>query len=93
MAECPTCGERLEMTFTTADIRPPETGLEERPQRLEKDGYLVDFRPPSLGDLVAAGVTSDAGEGRRVLLERCITANRGGTTIHLKGCPCPSWSR
>jgi hypothetical protein len=89
VADCPTCGERLEMTFTTADIRPPETGLEGRPQRLEKDGYLIDFRPPSLGDLVAAGVTSDAGEGRRVLLERCITANRGGTAIPPERLPVP----
>ena len=89
VADCPACGERLEMTFTTADVRPPETGLEGQSQRLEKDGYAVDFRPPSLGDLVAAGAAVDAGEGRRVLIERCITASHRGTAIPPAGLPDP----
>jgi hypothetical protein len=89
VADCPACGERLEMTFATADMRPPETGLETQPHRLERDGYAVDFRAPTVADLVAAGAAADAGEGRRVLLERCIVTSHGGSAVPPAELPAP----
>jgi hypothetical protein len=89
VADCPACGERLEMTFTAADIRPPATGLEGQPQRIEMDGYTVDFRAPAIGDLVAASAAADVEAGRSVLLERCITASRRGKEVPPAGLPAP----
>jgi hypothetical protein len=76
ISECPGCGERLEMSFQTGDVRsqPEENGGQE--YQLDENGYGVRFRLPNSLDLLAAH-GSDAITGRSVLLERCILTAAG----------------
>jgi hypothetical protein len=85
LADCPGCGERLEMTFHTADIRRlvnPEglttpLGLateESELFSLTMDDYQAQFRLPNSRDLLAIVEQSGKLPDRRLLLERCLLA-------------------
>jgi hypothetical protein len=67
-AECPNCGERLEMTISTRDIEAPELEASEAARVVECDGFRVTFRPPNSADLIAVGAV-----GRDALLARCVS--------------------
>ena len=56
MAACPTCAERLEMTFRTEEIRARSLSDEAQPEpglALQSAGYEVRFRLPNSADLAA----------------------------------------
>jgi hypothetical protein len=77
-ANCPDCGERLEWTVDTTDLRVAnltETGGE---LSLELDRYLVRFRLPNTLDLTAVSDCADTALARQVLLERCLADTRRG---------------
>ncbi|HEX5725731.1 MAG TPA: hypothetical protein VFX98_09725 [Longimicrobiaceae bacterium] len=70
-ADCPACGERVELDFAVAAVRvegepPPE------PLALEAEGWALVARLPTAGDLAAAATASGVEEARQVLLERCV---------------------
>jgi hypothetical protein len=75
---CPGCGERLELTFGTADIRVPSHSREDDEKEgqvlsLDADGYQVRFRMPTSLDLFAiAGQELET--SRRLLLHHCLLA-------------------
>ncbi|MFG2905231.1 hypothetical protein ACGF13_09235 [Kitasatospora sp. NPDC048286] len=59
------------------------------PLWVELDGWRVDFRLPTPGD-VAAAEQATAGRGRAVLLERCVlTAEHGGEPVAARQLPEP----
>ena len=73
---CPQCGERLEVTFTTRDLRDGAGALPKPDLRVDVLGYQVDYHLPTTEDLwAAAGHDSN---GRGVLLQQCIEAARLG---------------
>ena len=76
LARCPACGERLELSFSAADVRAEAASSSDPVLDGEADGYEVAFRLPTSADLEALG----GGEGARTrLLERCVvTARRNG---------------
>ena len=72
LATCPGCGERLELGFSTGDIRAkPER---ERPEELALSvaGHEVRLRLPTGADLEAIGGAGEVGAVRFALLERCL---------------------
>lgn len=72
LATCPGCGQRLETSFCSEEIRveaSPEPG---RSLSVDIDGYLVHFRLPDTLDLMAIGGLSNLDEATRSLLGRCI---------------------
>lgn len=87
VAECPQCGERLELAFDTSSLQ-HESGVvgaevEVRPASesffsLDADGYALRFRCANSQDLIvisdALQTHHDPGQqqGRRMLLERCV---------------------
>ena len=71
VAACPACGERLELAFQVQDIR-AETVVEGTELTLQKDGWQVQFRLPNSLDLAAVHQARSVGEGRGLLLERCV---------------------
>jgi hypothetical protein len=78
VASCPACGEQLDSTFRTADIR-VDAAAAEPAQALEADGYRIGFRLPASDDLLALGAATDRAAARRMLLGRCILeAQRDG---------------
>ena len=73
VAGCSECGERLEWTFETADLRirpdiDPDRGL-----AIDTDGYHVAFRLPNSLDLAVVANLRDVESARLELLRRCIS--------------------
>ncbi|MBX3057989.1 MAG: phage baseplate protein [Anaerolineae bacterium] len=71
LAACPTCSEKLELNFQTANIRalpPPETSE----LMLTHNGYQVRFRLPNSVDVTAVTGDRDPTENRRLLFQRCL---------------------
>ncbi len=74
VARCPGCGERLDLTLDTRELRGSE-GEVPAEGELRRDGALtLRFRLPNSLDLLAAERCADVEEGRRRLAERCVTA-------------------
>jgi hypothetical protein len=72
ISSCARCGERLEITFRTSDIRQQAGTLHEDSYTHEVDGFLVTFRLPDSSDLEAIVSLADASRGRAVLITRCL---------------------
>jgi hypothetical protein len=77
LASCPDCGERLELTFSVADIQvsSPWRGKGGEPDgvlSLSINDYQVRFRLPNSLDLAAVSEIEEMAESRRRLLGRCL---------------------
>ncbi|MFC8700893.1 hypothetical protein ACFUIV_01870 [Streptomyces anulatus] len=74
-ADCPHCAEQLDVSLTTAELRPPgdrvaPPGGAPATGRVHVDGHEVTYRALTGGDLLA--VDPDAPGARRTLLGRCV---------------------
>ncbi|MFD9561701.1 hypothetical protein [Streptomyces sp. NPDC059994] len=74
-ADCPHCDEQLDVTLTTAELRPPgdrtaPPGRAPATGRVRVDGHEVTYRALTGGDLLA--VDPDEPGARRALLGRCV---------------------
>ena len=69
LATCPNCGECLELTLTTDDIRLP---LADVPLAVQTADYTVEFRLPNSADLAAIDPQSDLAAATQTLLQRCL---------------------
>jgi len=82
-ARCPKCGEELELTLSTGDLRfqaADPRGPDEN-RFLEADGYRVRYRLPTSADLLEIAEPAVANK-RQELLKRCIDlTQREGLTI------------
>lgn len=78
-AECPSCGERLEIEFNAAAL--PDTCPPDPPVFVTQDGCR--FRLPTLGDLIAVSgaARADADAAARALFERCALDGPGGRDL------------
>ncbi|GLZ81506.1 hypothetical protein Afil01_63130 [Actinorhabdospora filicis] len=75
-ADCPSCGERLELGLGLgALLASAHAGDEEG--TAEAAGHTVTFRVPTCGDLEAAAATGDPASAVTTLLERCVIEARG----------------
>lgn len=100
LAECPSCGERLEMTFNVADLRVgskqgeaeeraaiPEITLQET-HTLFVDVYQISFRLPDSRDLLSLAHCGDLETARSNLLNRCLlNAQRETEEISIEELP------
>jgi len=73
-AGCPACGESVEFAPAAAQLLDAEPAA---PAPLERDGFVVRWRPPDSRDVAAAAAASDAATARALLLERCVLAASG----------------
>jgi hypothetical protein len=74
LVPCPKCGERLEMTLTTDELRVP---VPESPRSLlELEGWAIDYRLPDSNDLAALAHLKDPRTARARLLQRCVREAR-----------------
>lgn len=77
LAECPACGERVELQFRTDAVRAP--ALEgEAPENLQIEvaGYEVVFRLPTALDLERLDPRAEPAGNRRSLLVDCVLSAR-----------------
>jgi hypothetical protein len=88
LTACPACGEEMELEFRTADVRAGEESGPERTFSLLRDGYTVEFRLPTSGDLLSIAGASAPLAASLSLIDRCVTgARRGGEPIALTELP------
>ncbi len=78
VARCPGCGEALELTLDTRELRAGSAGSPAGPaeRELSRGGLDLRFRLPDSLDLLAAECCAGAGEARRRLAERCVVEAR-----------------
>ena len=82
-AVCPKCGERLELTFSAADVRASAGRLTGRDEKLQVNafGYEVSCRLPTSADLLEIA-TFGAEDARKRLLKLCVeAAHTGGVAV------------
>jgi hypothetical protein len=71
IADCPSCGERIEWTARVAELcAPPVAASSEL--FVDVDGCRIHFRLPNSHDLAAAAAAGERIRARALLLERCL---------------------
>lgn len=79
LAVCPSCGQRLEMSFEVADVTVEREGPAPADSfPLSFDGYEAVVRRLTSLDLLAAARAPDARAARRSLFARCLLSARRG---------------
>jgi hypothetical protein len=90
LADCPACGQRLELDFDARDLPAWSSPLPDPESRkslyretaLRLNDYEVTFRLPNSIDLSALSKLTDASSRRQQLLQACvISAQRDGKTL------------
>ncbi|HEY2069707.1 MAG TPA: hypothetical protein VGG48_09160 [Rhizomicrobium sp.] len=77
-ANCPACGEMMEMGFSTRDLHAPppdDTAL-----TLEADGYALRLRRLTTRDLLSLE-RGDVESARRDLVSRCLVSSANGGSV------------
>jgi hypothetical protein len=74
---CPVCRESLEVTLDSTDIRVAEAAPIAVPIELRVAGADVAVRLPTSLDLTDLQGCSDAADGERLLLQRCVRTSSG----------------
>jgi len=95
LATCPACGERLELTFNTADVRAgslpdPDESLQAGQQAisLDLDDTHITFRLPNSLDLAEITGANSPQQARQDLLARCLlSAQENGLECSLEQLP------
>jgi hypothetical protein len=70
---CPRCGERLDLSFRTSDVRVESEAESAESWSLEVAGYKLRCRALNSLDLIAVADRPDPTAARRQLLERCLS--------------------
>ncbi len=88
LATCPRCGQRLEMSFSSEDIR-SVPGIESGQNlSLDRGDYAVSFRLPNSQDLMAISDLKDLDAASQALIRRCLLgASHEGEEISVDALP------
>ena len=78
LANCTSCGERLELSFTVADLRVAPDVAAPTELSVTVDDYEVEFRLPDSLALLAVADSRNVIAARALLLERCLKRVRKG---------------
>jgi hypothetical protein len=76
VARCPGCGEPLDVSIDTRDLRTGADGAAAPELTLSRGGLELRFRVPTSLDLLAAEGCRGVEEARRLLAERCVVEAR-----------------
>jgi len=72
-AQCPACGQPVEVDFAVTDIRTEPAPDPEQIHALQLAGYEVHFRLPNCDDLGSLESEADAPAQKSALVRRCVT--------------------
>lgn len=87
LTRCMHCSEPLEFAVRTDAIR-ADAAERNRTERITYEGWAVEFRLPTAGDLVWLAGTRDGDEPALRLLQRCtIAATEGDRTVEARSLP------
>jgi hypothetical protein len=96
LANCPACGDHLELAFDARDLRGQTTPLPDsgivKPVPTESSFrlgvYELAFRLPTSADLMALALETDASQAQQGLLEACLTSvKKDGETVPANSLP------
>ncbi len=86
LTQCPQCQSRVEMRFAVSQIVQQAIAMETAP--LKVNGYEVQWRLPTCGDLAELADETSPNRLRQRLLERCLVAvQHQQQSIGLPDCP------
>jgi len=85
LANCTSCSERLELSFTVADLRVAPDVAAPAELSVSVDDYEVEFRLPDSLDLLAVADSRDVMTARALLLERCLLRVKKGDETRIAG--------
>lgn len=86
VATCPACGEKLEFSLSTTDLRAMDGDHPDEPLELSLDDYCLQLRLPNSADLLAA-TEPGATAVESTLLARCVSARRKGRRLAVARLP------
>lgn len=75
-AQCPSCGQEVEIDFSIRDIRTQGMSDAEQMHFVKIDGYDLQFHLPTCGDLVQFEANGVSGGNSHTLLECCVAETR-----------------
>jgi hypothetical protein len=88
IAQCPECGQEIELSFSTADVRTQTAADKEPMHSIQIGEYDLRFRLPTCGDLAALTPCESANGQKLVLLQRCVAEVRhNGESISVSFLP------
>ena len=88
IATCVNCCARLELTLNSTDLASSQPPAAEQSFSLSVDDYELNFRLPNSSDLTELAACRDLVEGKRLLLERCISSvEHQGEQTAIEGLP------
>jgi hypothetical protein len=71
VANCPNCGEHLQLTLSTRELLTTENATAET-MTLNVDEYTIRYRLPASTDLFALAQCETVADSRQLLLQRCV---------------------
>src|ERR1051325_2019673 len=84
VGDCPGCNERLEFSFSSDDIRAPQTAVEcNNTLEAHIEGTNIRFRLPNVGDLRTIAHHDDVAAAMSELIRRCIDLNPAGISASI----------
>lgn len=72
IADCPRCGERLELAFESSEIKAAADDAQPEMLAIDAGGREIRFRLPDSTDLLAVAGQNDVARTRELLLARCL---------------------
>lgn len=73
VAECPNCGERIELPLRVSDLRSQAVPARAPAYELRVNGYALTYRLPNTNDLIAAREARNPVSARETLIQRILT--------------------
>jgi hypothetical protein len=90
VADCPSCGERLELSFDLRDMLIEAPNDPSEPFELCCDEYRLLLRPANTADVLALHPRASLQQARALLLEHCVlSAQYGDQVIRPADLPAP----
>jgi hypothetical protein len=87
-AQCPACGQEIELDFSVSDIRAPATPDAAQMHTIQIGEYDLRFRLPTCGDLAMLATNGAADGLKPTLLQNCVAeARRNGKSIAASALP------
>jgi hypothetical protein len=81
-ANCPVCGQSMEMNFTIADVQAAPTSEAAEEFAMSFAGHEIRFRLPNSGDLATLVPGGDAAIQKQRLIQRCVlSATQNGHAL------------
>jgi hypothetical protein len=85
VADCPACGETLELALRVSEFRSLSPTPNAPPREFRFNGFALTYRLPDTNDLAAAQSAGNAASARELLLQRVVLSEGGADAVKSHG--------